>query len=95
MAVVVIVLRSLPFCFFSGRQKVPPVLLYLGKVLTAAAIAMLVVYSMYGNLNYPATGIKNLLPALGAGSLTVLLHWFFKNPLLSIIAGTICFMLLI
>lgn len=95
MALVVILLRSIPFMLFAGKRKVPAVLLYLGKVLTAAAIAMLVVYSMYGNLNYPATGVKNLLPALAASAVTVILHCRFKNPLISIIAGTACYMLLI
>lgn len=95
MAVVVIALRSVPFLLFSGKRKVPPSLLYLGKVLTAAAIAMLVVYSLYGNLNYPVYGAKNLLPGLAASALTVILHCFFKNPLISIIAGTACYMFLI
>ena len=80
---------------FSGKRKVPPSLLYLGKVLTAAAIAMLVVYSLYGNLNYPQVGVKNLPAGLLASAVTVILHWFFKNPLISIIAGTACYMFLI
>ncbi len=95
MALVVIILRAVPFMLFAGKRRVPEVLLYLGNVLTAAAIAMLVVYSMYGNLNYNDCGLKNLLPALLAGSLTVILHWFIKNPLISIISGTVCYMLLI
>ena len=95
MAVVVIFLRAVPFMLFSGKRRVPEVLLYLGNVLTAAAIAMLVVYSMYGNLNYNEFGLKNLLPALIASSLTVILHWFIKNSLISIISGTACYMLLI
>ena len=95
MAFVVIALRSVPFLLFSGQKKVPDWLLYLGRVLTAAAIAMLVVYSLYGNLNYTACGIKNLLPALLASAVTAALHWFIKNPLISIIAGTACYMLLI
>ena len=95
MAVVVIALRSVPCVLFSGKHKVPASLLYLGKVLTAAAIAMLVVYSLYGNLNYPTCGAKNLLPGLAASALTVILHCFLKNPLISIIAGTACYMFLI
>ena len=95
MAVVVIILRSIPFMLFSGKRKVPASLLYLGKVLTAAAIAMLVVYSLYGNLNYPTCGVKNLLPGLLASAVTVILHFFLKNPLISIIAGTACYMLTI
>lgn len=95
MALVVILLRSIPFLFFGGKRKVPPLLLYLGSVLTAAAIAMLVVYSLYGNLDCSHEGYSRLLPALAAGALTVILHCFLKNPLISIIAGTALFMILI
>ena len=95
MAAVVIFLRAFPFLLLSGTKRPPALLFYLGKVLTAAAIAMLVVYSLYGNLNYPACGVKNLLPGLLASAVTVVLHWFLKNPLISIIAGTACYMLTI
>ena len=95
MAVVVIFLRAIPFMLFSGKRRVPEVLLYLGNVLTAAAIAMLVVYSMYGNLEYTTLHTARILPALAAGTMTVILHWFIKNPLVSIISGTALFMLLI
>ena len=95
MAVVVIFLRAIPFMLFSGKRRVPEVLLYLGNVLTAAAIAMLVVYSMYGNLEYTTLKTARILPALAAGGMTVVLHWFIKNPLVSIISGTALFMLLI
>ena len=95
MAMVVIALRAVPFMLFSGKSKVPALLLYLGSVLTAAAIAMLVIYSIYCNLEYTSFGTNRLLPALAASALTVVLHWFIKNPLVSIISGTALFMLLI
>lgn len=95
MALVVIALRAVPFVIFAGKCKVPALLLYLGRVLTAAAIAMLVVYSLYSNLEYNAFGCGRIAPALIAAAVTVLLHWFIKNPLVSIISGTAVFMLLI
>ena len=95
MAVVVIILRSIPFMLFSGKRKVPASLLYLGKVLTAAAIAMLVVYSMFGVLNYNTCGWSNLHWGLIAGIVTAVLQYFFKNPLISIITGTAVYMLTI
>ena len=54
-----------------------------------------VVYSLYGNLNYPQVGVKDLPAGLLASAVTVILHWFFKNPLISIIAGTASYMFLI
>lgn len=95
MAAVVIALRSVPFVLFSGKTKVPEWMLYLGNVLTAAAIAMLVVYSLFGNLDYFNTHFARIVPALIASAATAVLHWFIKNPLISIIAGTVCYMLLI
>lgn len=92
---VVVFLRTIPFLLFTGKRKVPAWLLYLGNVLTAAAIAMLVVYSLYGNLEFTTLGKHRIVPALLASLLTVVLHWFIKNPLVSIISGTALFMLLI
>lgn len=94
MAAVVIFLRAFPFLLLSGTKRPPALLFYLGKVLTAAAIAMLVVYSMFGVLNYNISGWGNLPWGLLAGAVTALLQYFFKNPLLSIIAGTAVYMLL-
>lgn len=95
MAAVVIFLRAFPFLLLSGTKRPPALLFYLGKVLTAAAIAMLVVYSMFGVLNYNSCGWGNLHWGLLAGVVTAILQYFFKNPLVSIIAGTAVYMLTI
>ena len=94
MALVVIFLRAFPFLLLSGRKRPPELLFYLGKVLTAAAIAMLVVYSLFGVINYSLSGWTRLPHALIAGAVTALLQWFFRNPLISIVSGTAVFMLL-
>lgn len=95
MAAVVIFLRFFPFIVFSGGRKVPEIVEYLGKTVTAAAISMLVVYSFYGSLEFSAEGFTRFLPAVGASFLTVLLQYFIRNPLVSIIAGTALYMYLI
>ena len=95
MALTVIALRALPMVIFGRQKRIPPLLNYLGQVLTAGAIAMLVVYSLYGELNYTQNGLKQLGSVLIASTLTVVLQLFFRNPLLSILGGTGCFMLLI
>ena len=94
MAAVVIFLRAFPFILLSGTRRPPELLFYLGKVLTAAAIAMLVVYSMFGVLNYNISGWQRLPVGLLAGAVTALLQFFFKNPLISIIAGTAVYILI-
>ena len=71
MASVVIFLRFFPFIVFSGGRKVPPIVEYLGTTVTAAAIAMLVIYSFYGSLEYSLEGFSRFLPAAAASILTV------------------------
>lgn len=95
MAAVVIFLRAFPFIVLQDRKRPPRLLFYLGWTLTAAAIAMLTVYSIFGVLNYNACGFGRLGSALLSGVLTALLHYFWKNPLISICAGTALYMVLI
>ena len=96
MALTVIALRAFPFIVFGGGQrKVPALLLYLGKVLTAAAIAMLVVYSLAGICDFKHPQYSHLAFALPASAVTVFLQWFLRNPLISICCGTACYMLLL
>ena len=95
MAVTVLALRALPMLLFGRQKRIPALLNYLGQVLTAAAIAMLVVYSLYGELNYSAEGFGRFWSLLAASAVTVVLQIFFRNPLVSILGGTGCFMILI
>ena len=85
-------LRFLPFVLFSGGKKTPRIVLYLGKVLPFAIMAMLVVYCLksVSLLSYPF-GLPELIGAI----IVVLLHIWKRNSLLSIAGGTVCYMLLI
>ena len=95
-AAVTVLLRAFPFLLFSTGKKCPEVISYIGKVLSPAAIAMLVVYcfcSVYRDKTFASGGFG--IPEL-AGSITVIvLHWWKKNPLLSIICGTTVYMLIL
>lgn len=96
MAAVVVLLRALPFIIFGGRtNKVPPLLEYLGQVMTAAAIAMLVVYSFAGICDFQNPQFIRYLPALPAVAVTVGMQCWLRNPLVSICAGTGCYMVLL
>ena len=91
IAAVTIALRFLPFLIFRGRET-PQFIAYLGKVLPYAIMGMLVVYCLRGtNLLSAPHGIPELI----ATALVVGLHIWKKNTLLSIIAGTACYMLLV
>ena len=89
MSVVTILLRAAPFLIFKNRT--PPYVRYLGQVLPAAIIGMLVIYCLKDTelLSAPYGA-----PELIAGLLVVGLHAWKRNILLSILAGTIAYMLL-
>ena len=91
IALVTMGLRFLPFAIFRGRQT-PPFISYLGRVLPCAIMGMLVVYCLR---NTSITAAPFGLPELIATALVVVLHIWKKNTLLSIIAGTVCYMVLV
>ena len=89
-------IRALPFLLF-GRQGEPPkTIAYVGRVLSPAAIAMLVVYCYAGYVrDRPPMEHLGMLAELVAGVVTVALHWRWRCPPLSIAVGTILYMVLI
>ena len=91
VALVTIGLRFLPFVIFRGRET-PKYIVYLGNVLPFAIMGMLVVYCLRNtSLAAPTFGI----PETVSVALVALLHIWKKNTLLSIIAGTVCYMVLV
>jgi len=91
-ALVTMALRFLPFLIFSGGRKTPDYILYLGKVLPFAIMGMLVVFCLK---NVSIAASPHGIPELISGALVVGLHVWKRNSLLSIIAGTVCYMLLV
>ncbi len=83
-------LRFLPFLVF--RNGTPEPVRYLGGVLPYAIMGMLVVYCLK-NISFTSAG--HGLPELLSVLLVVLLHKWKHNTLLSILAGTIFYMLLV
>ena len=90
MSLVTILLRFLPFLVF--RKKVPPCITYLGRVLPPAIIGMLVIYCLKDTV---ITSAPFGLPELIAGVMVILLQAWKRNALLSILCGTVVYMLLI
>lgn len=90
VAGVTALLRFLPFAVFKNR--VPQPIMYLGKVLPFAIMAMLVVYCLKDTSFVTAPyGIPEAL----AVSAVVLLHKWKHHTLLSIIGGTAVYMVLV
>ncbi len=92
MALVSFLLRAFPFMVFSGKRETPKFVLYLGKVLPFAIIGMLVIYCVK-DISFEA--VSHFLPYIIAGAVVVLLHIWRRNTLLSIIAGTLSYMVLV
>lgn len=84
--------RFLPFLVFSSKRPTPRYIQYLGKVLPGAIFAMLVIYCLR---NVSILQGSHGLPELIAIAVTVVLHLWKKQMLLSIAGGTVCYMLLI
>ena len=83
-------LRFLPFLIF--RKQTPAYITYLGKVLPIAIIGMLVIYCLKDiSLAVPPHG----LPELIAAACVVGLQAWKRNSLLSILSGTLVYMVLI
>ena len=89
---VTVLLRFLPFVIFNKNNKVPNIVSYLGKILPFAVMGMLVVYCYKDIkiLTFPYG-----LPEIIAGTIVILLHFWKKNTLLSIVTGTVIYMILI
>lgn len=91
-ALVTAALRFAPFILFPPGKKTPALVLYLGRVLPSAVIGMLVIYCLR-QVNF--TRLSSWLPALISVTLVAVSYWFKRNSLLSIVAGTACYMILL
>ena len=92
MAMVTFATRLLPFLLFDRGEEPPKAVLYLGRVLPPAIMAMLIVYCLKGvSFATPAGWV----PALLSCGAVVLLHLWKGNDLLSIFGGTILYMALV
>lgn len=84
--------RFLPFLVFRPKRPTPRYIQYLGRVLPGAIFAMLIIYCLRDvSLLQGSHG----LPELMAIAVTVGLHLWKRQMLLSIAGGTICYMLLV
>lgn len=92
MALVTAALRFLPFLIFGENRKTPPLVAYLGQVLPFAIMGMLVVYCLK-DVSFATAPFG--IPELAGCAVVAFLHIWKRNTLLSIGAGTLCYMLLV
>ncbi len=92
MAVVTVLLRFLPFLIFRGNKKTPEFISYLGKVLPFSIMGMLVVFCLK---SVDFKGGTHGLPEIISILVIVLVHWWRKNTILSILLGTVCYVVIV
>lgn len=91
MALVTLLLRAFPFLVL-GNKATPKFIEYLSKYLPFSIMGMLVIYCLK---NVSLIQSPHGLPELIAIAITATLQALKRNTLLSIIVGTITYMLLI
>ena len=91
IAVVTWALRAFPFLLY-GNRPLPKVIRYLGRALPPAIMTVLVIYCLR-DISFSQSPFG--IPELAACALVVILQAVRKNMYLSIIAGTVCYMVLI
>ena len=92
VSVVTMLLRFLPLWIFGNGQKTPVLIQYLGKVLPYAIMGMLVIFCLKGvSLLSAPYG----LPELIACGIVVGLHIWKRNTAISIVGGTVVYMVLV
>lgn len=91
IALVTAAIRFLPFVVFNGNRKTPRIIEKLGKMLPYAIMGMLVVYCLKGvSFTSPSGFLPSFISCLVVGVLYV----WKRNTLVSIVSGTICYMIL-
>ena len=92
VAAVTALLRFAPFMVFRSGKDTPPVIGRLAGLLPGAVMGMLVVYCLR-NVSFSASPYG--LPEVLGCAVTAGLYLWRRSTLLSIAAGTVCYMLLI
>ena len=91
-AIITFSLRGIVFVLFRGERAMPDWLERLGQVLPSAVMAVLVVYCLKSiRYDFTNTGIKGIVAAV----ITGLSYKWKHNTFLSIIVGTVVYMVLI
>ncbi|MFC7484809.1 branched-chain amino acid transporter permease [Luedemannella flava] len=88
MASTTLLLRATPFLALQKAADAP-VVRYLGRIMPAGIMVILVIYSLNG---IRLTTYPYGLPSLIAVTVTLLIHAWRRNPLLSIVVGTATYM---
>ena len=92
VALMTFALRAFPFVVFSGKKQLPDMMEALEKQLPCAIMILLVVYCIKGVSFSDASSFVSTFTGI---SVTALVHLKKKNVLLSILAGTLVYMMFV
>ncbi len=84
--------RFIPFIIFKQDKPLPKTIEYLGSVLPVAMFGLLVVYALK-DIKWQHS--NELIPAVIAIILIIIVHIWKRDMLISILIGTVSYMLLI
>lgn len=84
--------RAIPYLLFGGKKELPTTVNYLGNVLPASIMIILVVYCLR---NIDPTSFPFGLPELLSVVIVIVAQVIKNNTFLSIFLGTACYMILI
>ena len=87
-----VIMRFLPFIAFPENRPTPEFIRYLGKFLPGAVFGLLIVYALK---DVRILSGSHGIPELIAIVITAAAHLWKKQMIISISAGTICYMLLV
>lgn len=90
-AICTLSVRAFPFALMGGKKNVPEKIKYLGRILPAAIMAVLIVYCLK---SVPEDFIGQGIYRLIAAGICAMLHIWKKNTLLSIVVSTCVYMIL-
>mgnify|MGYP003303526816 CR=1 FL=1 len=92
IAAVTIAIRFLPFLIFKNGRSTPKLVEKLGQLLPYSVMGMLVVYCLK---EVRFTNLPGFLPELIAAAVVCGSYIWKRNTLISIISGTLCYMVLV
>lgn len=92
IAAITALLRFLPFAIWSGDREIPEIINKFGRVLPYSIMGMLVVYCLR-NVNFGS--LQGFIPELTAVIITSASYIWKRNTLISILLGTVCYMVLV
>lgn len=92
VALITALTRAIPYLIFGGKRGIPPIITYIGKVLPASIMIILVIYCLRNTdfKTFPF-GLSELISVI----VIIAMQLIKKNTFLSVFLGTACYMILI